>query len=149
VAVDSVKIMQGLFVTKPAVTLLCTLSQDPALVLADRDRLQQVFINLLNNAAKFTAEGHVKLELKVHGAWVEASVTDTGLGIAPEDEAVIFDDYRQAAHPLSEKGGTGLGLSISKQIIDHYEGKLWVESTPGKGSSFRFRVPRCSMNDEG
>jgi Na+/proline symporter/nitrogen-specific signal transduction histidine kinase len=113
-------------------------------VSADRDRLVQVLINLLSNAAKFVAagEGRVVVELRQVAGAVRVEVSDNGPGIAVEDQRIIFEKFRQAGDTMTEKPqGTGLGLPISRQIIDHLGGRLWVESTPGQGATFGFELP--------
>ena len=115
----------------------------PELV-ADRDRLMQVMLNLLSNAAKFceAGQGHVSIQLSVHERTLRVDVADNGIGISADDQAVIFDKFRQAGDTLTQKPtGSGLGLAISRQIIEHLGGKLWVESQPGKGATFSFTLP--------
>ena len=113
----------------------------------DRDRLVQVIVNLLNNAAKFTDEGVVQLAARAaNDDAVEISVTDTGVGIPVEDVARVFDKFHQVTKTdtLEDKPkGTGLGLAISRQIVEHYGGRIWVESEFGKGSRFAFTLPSC------
>ncbi len=113
-------------------------------VSADRDRVVQVLINLLSNAAKFVAEGEgrVVVELRELAGALRVEVRDNGPGIAIEDQRVIFEKFRQAGDTMTEKPqGTGLGLPISRQIIEHLGGRLWVESTPGRGATFSFELP--------
>jgi Na+/proline symporter/signal transduction histidine kinase len=124
-------------------------------VLADRDRLMQVLVNLLSNALKFVpAEGgRVKVGAGGTASEVRVSVTDNGPGIQIEDQEVIFDKFRQGAGTtdvLTDKPqGTGLGLPISRQIIEYFNGRLWVESQPGAGARFVFTLPRqAGDNDE-
>jgi len=110
----------------------------------DMDRMLQVMINLLSNAAKFTRKGRVVVEaVNVDNDFVEARVTDTGPGIQPKDSMKIFDKFHQLEkHYHSEEiKGTGLGLAICKEIVEHYNGRIWVESELGKGSTFKFRIP--------
>lgn len=141
VAKDSVNTIRGQFVAIPNVELLAEFPPDPIYVLADPDRLKQIFINLLSNAAKFTTDGHVKLSLRiVQDRWVEALVEDTGIGISETDLSRIFDDYYQVVNKGLNAGGTGLGLSICRQIISHYDGKFWAESSAGKGTTLFFRL---------
>jgi signal transduction histidine kinase len=112
---------------------------------ADRDRLVQVMINLLNNASKFTAQGRVAIQAQTTPAgWARVAVSDTGPGIPAENLAQVFDQFYQvtSGDTLSDKPkGTGLGLSICKQIVEHYGGRLWAESTLGQGSTFIFELP--------
>jgi signal transduction histidine kinase len=116
-------------------------------VRADRDRLQQVLINLLSNAAKFAPadRGRVAVELARAGGMVRVAVADDGPGVRAEDRQVIFEKFRQAGDTLTEKPqGTGLGLPISRQIVEHLGGRLWVEDAPGGGAVFVFELPCAS-----
>ena len=113
-------------------------------LVADRDRVMQVMLNLLSNAAKFCVpgEGRVHVTLSHAATTLRVDVTDNGVGISVEDQAVIFDKFRQVGDTLTQKPkGSGLGLAISRQIIDHLGGRLWVVSTPGKGATFSFTLP--------
>jgi Na+/proline symporter/signal transduction histidine kinase len=113
-------------------------------VLADRDRLMQVMLNLLSNAVKFCApqEGRVEVRLSHKGGELRVDVCDNGEGLDKNDQAFIFEKFRQVAHPVSGKPrGTGLGLPISRQIIERFGGRLWVESSPGQGATFSFSLP--------
>ncbi len=113
-------------------------------ITADRDRLMQVLLNLLSNAGKFCQPdtGVVEVSLKVELNTICVGVRDNGLGIAIEDQTVIFEKFRQGGDTLTDKPqGTGLGLSICRQILSHFEGKLWVESVPGHGAAFFFSLP--------
>jgi signal transduction histidine kinase len=113
-------------------------------VLADRDRLMQVMLNLLSNAVKFcdNTAGLVQVDLRTHDTSVCVQVRDNGPGINPEDQGIIFDKFRQVGDTMTDKPqGTGLGLPISRQIMAHFGGELWVESTPGAGATFAFTLP--------
>jgi signal transduction histidine kinase len=115
----------------------------PTLV-GDRDRLIQVVINLISNAVKFTPVGSITCAAQHDpaGSGVLVSVTDTGVGIAPEDHARVFEQFGQAGDTLTDKPrGTGLGLSICREIVEHHGGRLWLESAPGEGSRFAFTLP--------
>jgi len=108
----------------------------------DRDRLRQVLGNLLGNALKFTREGSITLATQVREGEVEISVADTGPGIAPDDQQRIFEKFQQVGSVLTDKPeGTGLGLSICREVVEHHGGRIWVESTPGKGSTFHAVLP--------
>jgi signal transduction histidine kinase len=101
----------------------------------DGRRLSQVLLNLVGNAIKFTDKGEVA---------IKASVTDgnTGPGIPPTDQAKILEEFQQADSSITrKKGGTGLSLSIAKRIIEMHGGRIWIESEPGKGSTFYFTLP--------
>ena len=108
----------------------------------DQRRLIQVLLNLVGNAIKFTEEGGVGVQVVASGPAFEVSVRDTGPGIAPADQARIFEEFQQAdASTTRPKGGTGLGLAIARRIVALHGGRLWVESTPGEGATFRFSIP--------
>ncbi len=109
----------------------------------DRDRLIQVVINLISNAVKFTATGTITIRAHAIGGAIEVAVADTGIGIAPEDQARVFEPFGQATgDTISDTPrGTGLGLAICREIVEHHGGQLWLESAPGAGSTFRFTLP--------
>jgi CheY-like chemotaxis protein len=114
----------------------------------DRDKLIQVMINLLSNAAKFTNQGIVTCSAKRKGEEIVICVQDTGMGISPEDQLKVFDKFKQVGDTLTDKPkGTGLGLPICKEIIEFHGGRIWVESELGKGSSFFFTIPVKSYED--
>ncbi|MBI2524571.1 MAG: PAS domain S-box protein [Candidatus Rokubacteria bacterium] len=108
----------------------------------DERRLTQVLLNLVGNAIKFTETGRVSLGVVVTDDVFRVSVTDTGPGIAPEDQEKIFEEFQQVDGTATrKKGGTGLGLAIARRIVALHGGRLWVESAPGSGSTFSFTVP--------
>jgi signal transduction histidine kinase/HAMP domain-containing protein len=108
----------------------------------DEQRISQVVLNLIGNAIKFTNEGEIRVEASVADDSFLVSVTDTGPGIAETDQKKIFEEFRQVdGSSTRKKGGTGLGLSISQKIIAMHGGSIWVESAPGKGSTFVFTLP--------
>ena len=116
---------------------------------ADQRRLEQVVLNLLNNAVKFTDTGAVSIVCRAGKEEYEISVTDTGIGIPPEDVAALFQPFHQLDTGLSRKHeGTGLGLSISKRLVAMMGGAIDVQSEPGKGSTFTVRLPKAMMNAE-
>jgi Na+/proline symporter/signal transduction histidine kinase len=113
-------------------------------VMADRDRVMQVVLNLLSNAANFCdkPESHIRISVTLEATALRITVADNGIGISPADQAVIFEKFRQVSDTASGKPrGTGLGLVISREIVRHLGGRLWVESTPGLGSTFHFTLP--------
>jgi signal transduction histidine kinase len=108
----------------------------------DEQRIAQVFLNLLGNAIKFTEKGEVRVEVVVSNESFLVSVSDTGPGLSEADQKKIFEEFRQAdGSSTREKGGTGLGLAIAKRIVEMHGGRIWVESTLGKGSTFWFTLP--------
>lgn len=133
----------SLFEGKP-VTLEREVPPDMPAVVGDLDRLIQVLLNLVSNAAKFTDEGSVtcRVHHDVANGMVVYRVTDTGMGIREEDLPVVFEKFKQVGDTLTDKPkGTGLGLPISKQIVEHHGGAIWAESELGVGSTFFFSVP--------
>jgi two-component system phosphate regulon sensor histidine kinase PhoR len=114
-------------------------------VLVNEDKIKQVFINLIDNAIKFTGllkKGEVTIEARDENKYLRVNIIDTGIGIPPEHLEKIFERfYRVKEGPSSELGGTGLGLSITRDIIEEHKGTISVESTPGKGSKFNVTLP--------
>lgn len=122
---------------------------DDATVYGDQDRLEQVFINLLSNAIKFSPPGSaVHLSVSGNGDFVEARVRDRGCGISSEQQALIFERFKQATQQNGKiaKGGTGLGLAICKSIVEAHDGTIGVSSEPEKGSTFWFRLPTMAKS---
>ncbi len=110
---------------------------------ADKERLQQIFNNMISNALKFTSEGHIQLGFRLTGQMVEFHVKDTGIGIPVDYHHKVFDRFRQVEASYTRKfGGNGLGLAISKNLVELMGGKIWVESEPDKGSAFYFTLPK-------
>jgi GAF domain-containing protein len=108
----------------------------------DGRRLSQVLLNLVGNAIKFTDKGEVAIRASATNGAFTVAVCDTGPGIPAVDQAKIFEEFQQADSSITrKKGGTGLGLSIAKRIIEMHGGRIWVESEPGKGSTFYFTLP--------
>ncbi|MHB1699052.1 MAG: PAS domain-containing hybrid sensor histidine kinase/response regulator [Acidobacteriaceae bacterium] len=145
--VDSTLKTLALRAGESGLELLCDIAHDvPEVVRGDSTRLRQILYNLLGNAIKFTAEGEVALKLDVEEAVglervLRFSVSDTGIGIPPEKQKVIFDPFTQAdASTTREYGGTGLGLTITSRLIRMMGGEIRVESEPGKGSTFHFTI---------
>jgi signal transduction histidine kinase len=111
--------------------------------IGDERKIKQILLNLLSNAVKFTPEGgRIGIEARQADGAVEISVTDTGVGIAPEDQPKIFEEFRQVGSDYAHKvEGTGLGLTLAKKFVELHGGKIWVESEVGKGSKFTFTLP--------
>jgi signal transduction histidine kinase len=108
----------------------------------DERRLTQVLLNLTGNAIKFTDQGAVAIKASAANGSFDVAVCDTGPGISAADQAKLFQEFQQADNSITrKKGGTGLGLAISKRIIEMHGGRIWVESTPGQGSTFAFTLP--------
>ncbi len=125
--------------------LLCEVGPEvPKFVIGDPNRLRQIIVNLVGNAIKFTAEGEVALKVKADEAegtnpLLQFTVSDSGIGIPPEKQKLIFEPFTQADSTTTRNfGGTGLGLAISKRLVEMMGGRIWVESHPGEGSHFHF-----------
>jgi signal transduction histidine kinase len=117
---------------------------------ADRDRIVQVLNNLIGNAVKFTPpQGKVIVAAQRDGnGWVQVSVADTGPGISPEEADKIFDEFYQIPQAVRPKiKGMGLGLTIAKKLLEMHGGKIWVQSEPGRGSTFFFILPAGELVD--
>ena len=121
-------------------SLSLDLPDGPVHVIGDRDRLKQVFVNLMGNAVKYTDTGTVRVRLTNDGEVVQVMVEDSGRGIAPQDIARIFDKFERVGVQAEEEG-SGLGLPIARDIIALHRGRLWAESELGKGSRFIVRLP--------
>lgn len=100
-------------------------------------------LNLLSNAVKFTPDGgRVEVAAKLDTTKVEIAVTDTGIGIAPEDQQAVFEEFKQVGRDYTRKAeGTGLGLALTKRFVELHGGEIRLESAPGKGSTFTFTLP--------
>jgi signal transduction histidine kinase len=108
----------------------------------DERKVKQVLLNLLSNALKFTPEGgRVDVRAGVSDGTVEVSVTDTGVGIAPEDQEAVFEEFRQVGTADKKVEGTGLGLALARKFIELHGGRIWVKSRVGEGSTFTFTLP--------
>jgi signal transduction histidine kinase len=121
-----------------------SLSSDPGIdtVIGDERRVRQVVFNLLSNAVKFTpAGGTVDIATAQLDGEVRVSVSDTGPGIAPEDQERIFEEFQQASAGKEQREGTGLGLALSRRLVELHGGRIWVDSELGKGSTFVFTLP--------
>jgi signal transduction histidine kinase len=115
----------------------------------DERRLTQVLMNLVSNAIKFTEAGSVRIRAKVEDGSFQVAVSDTGVDIAPEDRERIFEEFQQVdSSSTRKKGGTGLGLAIARRIVELHGGRIWVESTPGHGSTFAFTLPLTVAQQE-
>ncbi len=129
--------------TRHGITLEVAVDERLGEFVGDERKIKQILLNLLSNAVKFTPEGG-RIELKARQAdgSVEISVSDTGIGISPEDQETIFEEFRQVGADYAQKReGTGLGLTLAKKFVEIHGGRIWVESEVGKGSTFTFTLP--------
>ena len=110
---------------------------------ADRIRIKQILYNLLTNAVKFTPEGgHVSIEASRKDAFVRFCINDTGIGIPPDEQQMIFEEFHQVGGKTkSSNQGTGLGLTITKRLVELHGGRISVDSAYSQGSSFSFTIP--------
>jgi len=119
---------------------------DPGLgmIRADERKFKQISLNLLSNAVKFTPDGgRVDVSARLAGGSVEVAVRDTGIGIAPEDQAAVFEEFKQVGRDYTRKAeGTGLGLALTKRFVELHGGTIRLESAPGRGSTFTFTIPQ-------
>ena len=145
---NSLALLKPLHREKP-IDLQNELTKDLPLVDGDEDRIQQILLNLLGNALKFTESGEVRLGAVVQDGWIELAVADTGIGIPQDKQERIFDAFEQGdASTERTHGGTGLGLSVAKQLIELHGGRIWLESVVGQGSVFRFTLPCSSASEQ-
>ena len=118
--------------------------------MGDEPRLTQVLLNLVGNAIKFTDRGEVRIITAAKDGHFALDVSDTGLGIPADEKDKIFEKFHQIDNTSTKtKGGTGLGLAIARQIVEMHGGRIWVESTVGKGSAFRIELPARSEAAKG
>jgi signal transduction histidine kinase len=109
---------------------------------ADERKVRQVVLNLLSNAIKFTPEGgRIEVGVAPKDGMVEVSVSDTGVGIAPEDQEAVFEEFRQVGTADKKVEGTGLGLTLCRKFVELHGGRIWVTSQVGRGATFTFTVP--------
>jgi signal transduction histidine kinase/HAMP domain-containing protein len=127
---------------KKGLHLVADVAPEVGQIVSDRRRVEQVLINLLNNAVKFTEQGEVRVACGVDDGWLVTRVSDTGIGIKPEDEDKLFEPFRQIDVGITRRyEGTGLGLSICKRLVETLGGEIWAESEWGVGSTFTFTLP--------
>jgi signal transduction histidine kinase len=125
-----------------SIALQRTVDEHLGQVQADERKIRQVLLNLLSNAIKFTPEGgRIEVSGKPVDGLVEVSVSDTGVGIAPEDQEAVFEEFRQVGTADKKVEGTGLGLTLCRKLVELHGGKIWVKSQVGQGSTFTFTVP--------
>lgn len=134
--------------TRAGVRVEAEIGPEPVLVRADPARLHQVFANLLSNAVKFTRPGgRVTAGYGLHERTLEGWVRDTGVGVAPEDVARMFEKFERLEEADSPVKGTGLGLTITKGLVERMGGRIWVESKAGAGTTIHFTLPRANGPD--
>jgi GAF domain-containing protein len=142
-AIDNARTFVRERAVKHGINLDVTVDERLGDFVGDERKIKQILLNLLSNAVKFTPEGgRIGINARQADGAVEISVSDTGIGIAPEDQAKIFEEFRQVGGDYAhKKEGTGLGLTLAKKFVELHGGRIWVESEVGKGSTFTFTLP--------
>ncbi len=140
IVASAVETAQSLVPGKPVV-IYSEIEPNLPTLTADAQRIQQVVLNLLSNACKFTEQGQIRVRAYVEGSEIIISIADSGPGIAPENHELIFEAFRQTKEGLRKGEGTGLGLPISRRLAEAHHGRVWVESSLGKGATFYVALP--------
>ena len=145
-AIDNARTFVRERATKHGINIDVTVDKRLGDFVGDERKIKQILLNLLSNAVKFTPEGgRIGINARLADGSVEISVSDTGIGIAPEDQANIFEEFRQVGGDYAHKReGTGLGLTLAKKFVELHGGRIWVASEVGKGSTFSFTLPERS-----
>jgi signal transduction histidine kinase len=126
----------------PTLSLELHQSSAPTVIAADPDKLRQVLLNLIENAVKYSDEGRIEVRVEPRNGTMRFSVHDEGLGIPAEEHERIFDKFHRLDPNMTHGvGGTGLGLYICRELVERMEGRIWVNSEPGKGTTFTFELP--------
>jgi signal transduction histidine kinase len=129
------------FVENRTVNFETHIADNLPLIFGDKDRIRQIVLNLLNNAVKFTDEGNIMLSAKIEQGMLVVSIKDTGSGLLPEEIPRVFDEFWQSQDIHGIGIGTGLGLAISKYLVEAHDGKIWLESEKGVGTTVSFMIP--------
>ncbi len=127
--------------TGKTVELETDIAADLPTILGDRQRILQILLNIMSNACKFTETGAIRIKVYRAEEEIVFAITDTGPGIAAEDQSQVFEAFKQTTTGLRQRGGTGLGMPISRSLAQAHGGRLWLESEPGKGSTFYTALP--------
>jgi len=142
-AIDNARTFVRERATNHEITLDVKVDERIGDIVGDERKIKQILLNLLSNAVKFTPQGgRITISARPIAAAVEISVTDTGIGIAEQDQPKVFEEFRQVGNDNAKKiEGTGLGLTLAKKFVELHGGRIWVESELGKGSTFVFTLP--------
>ncbi len=135
-----------ILVANKPVEIIQNLQPDLPAMIGDKRRIRQIMLNIVSNACKFTEQGHITVSLTRQDDQIVFAVSDTGPGIVPEDHELIFESFRQTREGLRHGEGTGLGLPISRKLVEAHEGRLWLKSMPGEGSTFYVSFPIRAQN---
>jgi signal transduction histidine kinase len=117
-------------------------------IAGDRQRILQILLNIMSNACKFSDSGQIKVRANQTNDEIIFAIEDSGPGISADDQSAVFEAFKQTATGLRQGGGTGLGMPISKSLAEAHGGRLWLESEPGKGSTFFLALPVKTQNSE-
>jgi GAF domain-containing protein len=141
-AIDSALTLVRERATRRGITLRAAIHDGIGEMSGDERKIRQVLLNLLSNAIKFTPEGgRIEVKAVPENGSVDLSVSDTGVGIAPEDHEAVFEEFRQVGASAAKQEGTGLGLALCRKFVELHGGKIWVTSALGLGATFTFRLP--------
>jgi signal transduction histidine kinase len=141
-AIENALILVRERASRRGIRLGSTIDERLGMIGGDERKVKQVLLNLLSNALKFTPEGgRIDVGARLHNDVAEVSVADTGVGIAPEDQEAVFEEFRQVGAADKKAEGTGLGLALSRKFIELHGGRIWVKSQVGAGSTFTFTLP--------
>jgi signal transduction histidine kinase len=141
-AIDNALILVRERATRRGITLGRSIDERLGMIHGDERKVKQVLLNLLSNALKFTPEGgQIDIRAGLRDDVAEMSVLDTGVGIAPEDQEAVFEEFRQVGGAEKKAEGTGLGLALSRKFIELHGGRIWVQSQVGVGSTFTVTLP--------
>ena len=141
-AIDNALILVRERASRHGIRLGSAIDDRVGMIRGDERKVKQVLLNLLSNALKFTPEGgRIDVRAAMNDGMAEISVADTGVGIAPEDQEAIFEEFRQVGTADKKVEGTGLGLALSRKFIELHGGRIWVKSQSGEGSTFTFTLP--------
>jgi signal transduction histidine kinase len=141
-AIDSALTLVRERATRRGITLRAAIHDGIGEISGDERKIRQVLLNLLSNAIKFTPEGgRIEVQAVPEAGAVDVSVSDTGVGIAPEEQEAAFEEFRQVGASAAKQEGTGLGLALCRKFVELHGGKIWVTSALGSGSTFTFRLP--------
>jgi signal transduction histidine kinase len=138
---DNIIIAASKILGDKPVQLTADIATDISQLTCDKRRVRQILLNLISNAVKFTEQGSITVTARQENDHVLFTIADTGPGIKPDQQKIIFEPFVQTETGIRHAGGTGLGLPISKQLAEAHGGRLWLESTPGQGSSFYVSLP--------
>jgi len=141
-AIDSALTLVRERAMRRGITLRAAIHHGIGEISGDERKIRQVLLNLLSNAIKFTPEGgRIEVQAVPEAGAVDVSISDTGVGIAPEEQEAAFEEFRQVGASAAKQEGTGLGLALCRKFVELHGGKIWVTSALGSGSTFTFRLP--------